>query len=67
MKERYHISDFSIGTRIEIHPATNRWMMGDRYGEVKTIGRKVLQVQMDRSGKTIRVHPDNIGRILFAF
>jgi hypothetical protein len=25
-------TDFEIGQRVQLHPATDRWMMGDRYG-----------------------------------
>jgi hypothetical protein len=51
--------------RVQIHPATDRWMMGDRYGtvvaSVKVKGKWVHKVQMDRSGKTVRVPDDLIG------
>lgn len=71
-------TDSRIGKRIELHPATDRWMMGDQYGEIVGIGRRVrsyldpkdprngqiFRVKMDRSGKTIRVSESNIGRIL---
>lgn len=60
----FAIADFTAGTRIELHPATDRWMMGDRFGTVRRVGRKLLHVAMDRSGKTIRVSPDNIGKIV---
>lgn len=53
-------TDFSPGQRVQLHPGTDRWMMGDRYGDVAKIGRKVVHVKMDRSGKTILVHPSNL-------
>jgi hypothetical protein len=28
------LADFTIGQRVELHPATDRWMMGDRYGTI---------------------------------
>jgi hypothetical protein len=54
--------------RIELHPGTDRWMMGDMYGtiigEFKRKGQRLYRVRMERSNKTITVHPDNIGKWL---
>ena len=55
---------FAPGDRIEVHPATDTWMRGDRYGTVEAIGRKALAVHLDRSGRRVRVSPHNIGAIL---
>ena len=56
------------GTRVQLHPATDRWMMGDRYGEIMSAyvtehldtvtgkwvtDEKRYRVKLDRSGKTI--------------
>lgn len=62
----YSIQDFTQGMRVELHPATDAWMMGDRYGDVVLVGRKLVHVNMDRSGKTRKVHPCNIGQIVLA-
>ena len=48
-------------TRVQIPAYTDRWMMGDRYGEIVKIvkGRKgmvreeVAHVKLDKSGKTL--------------
>ena len=48
-----------IGTRVQLHPATDAWMRGDRYAEIVAIGHTYLRVKTD-SGRTIRVHADNI-------
>lgn len=58
-----------MSDRIEIHPATDRWMAGDRFGSVigyrkDKAGKEIYRVKMDRSGKTISVHEDNVGRWL---
>lgn len=50
----------SIGTWVEAHPATDAWMMGDRYGEIVKVGRKFVHVRMDRSGRTLRFSPHNL-------
>jgi hypothetical protein len=58
-------------TRVQIPAYTDRWMMGDRYGEIVSThmgkharlrgGRGVMEpleiavVELDKSGKTIRV------------
>jgi len=54
---------FNAGDRVELHPATDRWMMGDRCGSVAKVGRNVLTIKMDVSGKTIRCRPESIGKI----
>lgn len=54
------LTDMRIGDRVQLHPATDAWMMGDRYGVVAKIGRLYVHVRMDRSGRTLRVHPDNV-------
>ena len=56
--------------RVQIPAYTDRWMMGDRYGEVVKTSRKALakpgianafavveiaHVKLDKSGKTVRV------------
>jgi hypothetical protein len=52
-------------TRVQIPAYTDRWMMGDRYGEIDRITRascghkidgiKIAHVKLDKSGKTVRV------------
>jgi hypothetical protein len=45
---------FSVGERVQLHPGTNRWMMGDRYGEVVKVTREYVHVKLDKSGKTLK-------------
>ena len=49
-------------TRVQIPAYTDRWMMGDRYGEVVRFKRKhdangnvIAVVKLDKSGKTVNV------------
>jgi len=56
------LEQYNVGDRVELHPATDRWMSGDRYGEVVAIGRFYLHLKMDRSGAMIRVVPIHIHR-----
>lgn len=43
------------GSRVQLHPACDRWMRGDRFGTVRKITRRSVHVKMDRSRQTIRV------------
>lgn len=58
------LEQFSIGDRIELAPHLDRWMMGDRYGEIVEIGGRFLHVRMDASEKVVYVVPENVGRKL---
>jgi len=53
--------DFPKDSRVELSPATDRWMMGDRFGVVTghTPAGNV-RVKLDKSGKSIIFHPDNL-------
>lgn len=71
------MTDYRIGKRMQLHPATDRWMMGDRFGEIVAISKRVrhyidpkdprngqiFTVVMDRSGKRIRVSEGHIDHI----
>lgn len=60
----FALSDFTVNNRIELHPATDAWMRGDRYGTIVARGRKYLRVKMDRSLRVIKVSPASVGRII---
>lgn len=45
---------------VEAHPATDAWMMGDRYGTVVKVGRVWVHVRMTRSGKVRRFRERNL-------
>ena len=66
------------GTRVELHPACDDWMRGDRFGTVVGMGRKrefidtftkarfmarPVLVKLDKSGVTKRFHPDNVSEV----
>jgi hypothetical protein len=52
--------DFVIGDRVELHPCTDLWMRGARYGCVVAIGRTLITVQLDRLARPVRVAPANV-------
>lgn len=71
MKEHEH-PYWNKGQRVELHPATDAWMQGDRYGTVHreykgnkeeaahATKAKPVHVKMDKSNKVLKVHPGNI-------
>ena len=56
------VDDFERGQRVELHPGTDPWMMGDRFGVVTWIdfSKGVVRVKLDVSGKSINILLRNI-------
>ena len=52
-----------VGDHIELHPGTDRWMRGDKFGTVTSVSKAGVGVKFDRSGQTKRVAPSRIGRL----
>lgn len=55
--------DFTAGMRVELHPALDAWMSGDKFGTVTRTppsARSMISVKCDRSGRTRRVHPESL-------
>jgi hypothetical protein len=53
-----------IGERVELHPGTDAWMRGDRYGEIVAVverhGRVTcVRVRLD-SGRVVRLDPSRV-------
>ncbi|MDF2973168.1 MAG: hypothetical protein K0R61_3618 [Microvirga sp.] len=48
------------GNRIELDPATDAWMSGDRYGEIIKTGVRYYSVKMDVSRRVLLLRPENI-------
>lgn len=40
-------SDFQVGQRVGIHPASHAWLAGARFGTVAKIGRRLVHVELD--------------------
>lgn len=57
------LEQFTVGDRVELHPATDRWMRGDRFGTVAKLGRRYVHVTLDRSGDTRQFAPENVVRL----
>jgi len=56
--------------RVQIPAYTDRWMMGDRFGEIvkvtknrksmaAKVGEEIAHVKLDKSGKTVKVILDD--------
>ena len=69
------MTQFSKGERVQMHPATDHWMRGDRYGEIIGYGHareyrdtftgqinkvRPVRIKLEKSGKITRQHPDNV-------
>ena len=52
--------DYAIGDRVQLHPATDRWMRGDRFGTVVAVGHRYVHVKLDASGDTKQFVPENL-------
>lgn len=58
--------EYSVGQRIELHPATDAWMRGDRYGEIRKVGVKMACYVIDAyarsyyEGQTFEIRADAI-------
>lgn len=55
---------FKPGDRVELHPALDDWMRGDRFGEVvdvtwsRKFHKTTVHVRLDRSGRVRRYGVD---------
>ena len=59
--------DSRVGMRAELHPATDAWIQGDRYGDIVSVSkreRSFLDPTDPRNGRTFRIRMDRSGRIL---
>ncbi len=56
------LADFVMHQSVEIHPCNDRWMMGDRFGEVTKIDTKLglVRIKLNRSGKSFNFLPRNV-------
>jgi hypothetical protein len=54
------LEDLKKGDRVKIHPATDAWMRGLRFGVVVTVGRKWVKVVFREHAITQKFAPENI-------
>ncbi len=65
VRTKPHLQLFAVGERCQLHPATDAWMSGDKFGVIVKFGRKWTHVKMDRSGKVRKVAPRDILGIVY--
>jgi hypothetical protein len=53
-------SEFLEGERVELHPGTDWWMRGARYGVVHKVGREWVHVRLDMTSAVIMLRPGRI-------
>jgi hypothetical protein len=58
------LSDFKVGDRVQLSPATAYWMRGVRYGMVHKIRDGKLYVMLDRLHRIARLDPELIREIV---
>ncbi|ASR86356.1 hypothetical protein I5G86_gp23 [Mycobacterium phage DarthP] len=51
------VTEFVVGRRVATHPGTTAFLRGERFGEVVKIGRDVLHVVLDASGRRATFTP----------
>ena len=52
------------GDRVELHPATEWWMRGARYGDVVKLGNDTICVRLDRTGRVHRFLAEELTLVL---
>jgi hypothetical protein len=55
----YPVSAFPPATRVELHPSTDLWMSGARYGAIVSAGYSRVKVRLDINGREV-----NLRRVL---
>tara|TARA_R100001530_G_scaffold95262_1_gene66244 strand:- start:215 stop:439 length:225 start_codon:yes stop_codon:yes gene_type:complete len=70
MAKQWNTQHNFIGKRVQLHPATDAWMQGDRYGEIVAIREDFTdpstpkinsaKVLMDKSQRVLTLHADNV-------
>lgn len=51
---------FETGNRVQLHPGTDLWMRGDRYGEVVEVTKTRVRVKLDKSGRKVWLQGRNV-------
>ena len=56
-------SQADVGKRVELHPATDLWMRGARFGVVIEAETTFYKVKLDKLPTPVRIHPDNLRQV----
>lgn len=61
MMHRTPVETVMAGDRVQLHPATDLWMQGCRYGSVLYVGRSSwLTIDLDNKAEAVKVHINDI-------
>ena len=61
----FTIDNFREGNRVQLHPETDLWMRGARFGEICGFTRNgKLRVRLDKMDHVTRIYPEDIWEIL---
>lgn len=55
-------ADFLPGERVQLHPATDLWLSGARYGTVVKVTKVRVHVRLDRGG-IVRLAPTVLAHV----
>jgi len=58
------LNELNVGDRVQMHPASDHSMRGDRFAEVMLIARTKVLVRFDCSSGVVDVNPSNILEVL---
>ena len=63
------MTEYQIGDRVQLHPATDDWVRGDRYGQIVSMPStrdrfKRYEILMDRSNRVRRHAAGNINGVV---
>jgi hypothetical protein len=56
----YTAQDFHKGQRVQMHPATDLFMRGARYGTVVRVAKTYVSVKLDKLTYAVRFYPREI-------
>ncbi len=56
----YTVADFRPGTRVQLHPGTDLWAQGARFGTVTRTTRQRVYVRLDRTGRVVALAPGRL-------
>lgn len=56
------VGEFHVGDRVAVHPACGYFLAGYHYGDVKAVGSRTIEVELQQLGKTqvVKLHPRNL-------
>ena len=57
-------SEFIEGERVELHPGTDWYMRGARFGVVHKVGREWVHIRLDSTAAVIMLRPSRIRSVV---